>query len=205
MLAGDWYDSDERYWLDNAAPRKLIPHYWALCQENPPEPVYSTHKGPVMRCFDVFFVVSPKKLFRDVMAFMWCHFNVYVVNNEQHSTKNTVYHVGGVLIGWRSILHQLCTEVWPYHRLIWNCTYRVSSNLNPTMTRESIPLTLYYKTHLCMHWNCWPLRCSWSIACRRCSNYIFILDLTPGFSGLGRDNCKTRRETFKLWIRCVLY
>ena len=39
--------------------------------------------------------------------------------------------------------------------------------------------------------------CSWSIACRRCSNYIFILDLTPGFNGLDKDNCKPRRETFK--------
>ena len=36
-----------------------------------------------------------------------------------------------------------------------------------------------------------------SIACRRCSNYIFILDLTPGFIGLDKDNCKMRRETFK--------
>ena len=24
-------------------------------------------------------------------------------------------------------------------------------------------------------------------ACRRCSNYIFILDLTPGFNWLGKD------------------
>ena len=38
--------------------------------------------------------------------------------------------------------------------------------------------------------------CSWSITCRRCSNYIFILDLTPGFNGLGKDNCKTKWETF---------
>ena len=40
------------------------------------------------------------------------------------------------------------------------------------------------------HWNvhCFtPVRCSWSIACRRCSNYIFIVDLTPGFNGLGKD------------------
>ena len=28
--------------------------------------------------------------------------------------------------------------------------------------------------------------------------YIIILDLTPGFIGLGKDNCKTRRETLKL-------
>ena len=47
--------------------------------------------------------------------------------------------------------------------------------------------------------NCWSLRCSWSIACRRCFNYIFILNLTHAFSGLGRDNCKTRRETSKCW------
>ena len=32
---------------------------------------------------------------------------------------------------------------------------------------------------------------------RRCSNYIFILDLTPGINRLGKDNCKTRRETLK--------
>ena len=30
-------------------------------------------------------------------------------------------------------------------------------------------------------------RCSWSIVCRRCSNYIFILDWTPGFNGLDKD------------------
>ena len=47
------------------------------------------------------------------------------------------------------------------------------------------------------HDYCWSLRCSWSIACQRCSNYIFILHLTPGFSGLGKGNCKTRGETFK--------
>ena len=47
--------------------------------------------------------------------------------------------------------------------------------------------------------NCWSLRCSWSIACWSCSNYIFILDLKPGFIGLGKDKCKTRRESFKFW------
>ena len=40
------------------------------------------------------------------------------------------------------------------------------------------------------------LRCSWSIPFRRCSNYIFILDLTPGFNRLCKDNCKPRQETF---------
>ena len=31
-------------------------------------------------------------------------------------------------------------------------------------------------------------------------NYIFVLDLSPGFNGLGKDNCKTRGETFKFVI-----
>ena len=37
-------------------------------------------------------------------------------------------------------------------------------------------------------------------ACRRCSIYIFILDLTPSFNGLGKDNCKTRRETLRFGV-----
>ena len=49
-----------------------------------------------------------------------------------------------------------------------------------------------------MQKDCWSLRCSLSIACRRCSNYIFILDLTHGFNVLGKDHCKTRRETLVL-------
>ena len=40
---------------------------------------------------------------------------------------------------------------------------------------------------------------------RRCSNYIFILDVTPGFNGLGKDNCKSRRETLSFGIWWDLY
>ena len=36
-----------------------------------------------------------------------------------------------------------------------------------------------------------------SPACRRCSNYIFISNFITGFNELGKDNCKTRRESFK--------
>ena len=49
--------------------------------------------------------------------------------------------------------------------------------------------------HISTQLNCWSLRCSWSIACRRCSNYIFILDLTHGLNGLSKDNCKTRQKS----------
>ena len=57
-------------------------------------------------------------------------------------------------------------------------------------------IVLYY-SHPLMWWNCRSLRCSWSIACRRCSNYIFILDLISDFKGFGKDRHKTLRESFK--------
>ena len=41
-------------------------------------------------------------------------------------------------------------------------------------------------------WTCWSFRCSWSNACRRCSNCIFIHASTPAFNGLGKDNFKTK-------------
>ena len=60
--------------------------------------------------------------------------------------------------------------------------------------------------HLNRQSNSWSLRCSWSLACRRCSNYIFILGLTPGFNRLHKDNCKARREPFQFWdlVRLIL-
>ena len=73
------------------------------------------------------------------------------------------------------------------HCGIWNrcilgfVNYRQVSNISCTLAGK----------------NCWSLRCSWSIACRRCSNYIFILDLIPGINSLGKDNCKARRESQK--------
>ena len=41
---------------------------------------------------------------------------------------------------------------------------------------------------------------------QRLSNYILILDLTSGFIGLGKYNCKNRRETFKFGdlVRLIL-
>ena len=35
--------------------------------------------------------------------------------------------------------------------------------------------------------------------------YIFIFDFTPSLNGLGKDNCKPRRETFKFWDVVRLY
>ena len=62
-----------------------------------------------------------------------------------------------------------------------------------------VPSSLKYNTHLSRQWSCWTLRCIWSIACRRCSNCIFILHWTLGFNVLCEDNWKPSRETFKFW------
>ena len=53
-----------------------------------------------------------------------------------------------------------------------------------------LPSSLWYKWHLSWQFICRSFIYSWSIACRRCSNYmyIFILDLTPGFNGLDNDD-----------------
>ena len=52
----------------------------------------------------------------------------------------------------------------------------------------------------------WSLKFCTSFACRRGSNYNFFLDLTSGFNGLGKDNCKTIREAVKFWdmVRHIL-
>ena len=64
---------------------------------------------------------------------------------------------------------------------------------------QILPSNIKYKWHLSRQYNCWSPRRSWNIACRRCSRHIFILDLASGFNELDKDNCKTRRETFKFW------
>ena len=74
----------------------------------------------------------------------------------------------------------------------------------PIKYTPHIPSNISYKTHLCRQCNRWSLRCSWSTACWCCSNYIFILNLTPGFNGLGRDYCRTRRDSFEFWDQVCL-
>ena len=73
-----------------------------------------------------------------------------------------------------------------------------------TVDLSFVQSNLWYKPQI-RQWNCWSRRCSWSITCRCCSNCIFILDLTLGFSGLSKDHCKTRRETFTCSARVRLY
>ena len=82
------------------------------------------------------------------------------------------------------MLSQICVAMFLGHSELDKCSsmYRQNSNTMRTLMCNKIA----------DHSNV-----SGSIACRRCSNYIFILDLTPSFNGLGKDNRKTRRETFE--------
>ena len=89
---------------------------------------------------------------------------------------------------------QLNAAIYDYCTITVYCTYRKISNIKRTLMGNKI---------VDHHWS---LRCSWSIACRRCSNYIFILDLASGFKGFGKDSRKTVRESFKCWdlVRLIL-
>ena len=69
-----------------------------------------------------------------------------------------------------------------HHSTVWNFHYCQTSYIRGTLVGKI---------------TCWSLRCSWSIASRRCSNCIFIRDWTPGFNGFSIDNDKTRLQSFK--------
>ena len=98
---------------------------------------------------------------------------------------------------WRLIGKVLWKCTWKHFTASYQGTVLYITNLKIVLSK--LRSKFLYKPHPSSQYNCWSLRCSWSIACRRCSNYIFIPDLTPGFNGLGKDNCKTRRGTFKYW------
>ena len=86
---------------------------------------------------------------------------------------------------WRHCMKQLCGII--------EC-----EPMGLFMTQFSLPSSLWYKTHFSKQLNCWSLRCSWSIACRRCSNYIFILHLTLGLNLLRKD--KMEAETRNIYV-----
>ena len=79
--------------------------------------------------------------------------------------------------------------------------YIAKYKCNPVAVRCHVITTVKpLISHLSRELKCWSLRCSWNIACRRSSKYIFILDLTPDFNGLGKVNCKSRPDTVSLGI-----
>ena len=76
--------------------------------------------------------------------------------------------------------------VWGIHRCqVTEDSFEATQNDKYSLPRctLSTPSIFLYKTHLSRQFYCWSLKCSWSITCRRCSNYI-VLDWTPGFNRL---------------------
>ena len=65
-----------------------------------------------------------------------------------------------------------------YYKVMYRQTYNISRNLVDNKIVDHLEHRLS--------------ALSWSIACQRCSISILILDLTPGFNILHKDNCKTR-------------
>ena len=139
-----------------------------------------------------------------------------VITEKKHCGRNRIDH--RPLCGTEFTLVSLySTEITRYH--LWYLEYKLTRVNSIPHGRPWWILYLlaqgyqYHQTSdiscsfvgITRQYNRWSLRCSWSIACRCCSNYIFILDLTPGFNGSGNDKCKERGETLKFWIRSVLY
>ena len=74
----------------------------------------------------------------------------------------------------------ICRCIWIcYQCMLYNDIHLDRECLCHAIKRSGLPSNLSHVSHIRRYYNCWSLRCSWSIACRWCSNYIFIFDLTP--------------------------
>ena len=98
---------------------------------------------------------------------------------------------------------------WLVRRVIYGVALLSPSIISNTyfITIESIKRNYHQVSnlrHLSWQLNSWSLRYSWGIACRRCSNYIFILDLTPGFNGLGKDEMRIISSKFGDLVQLIL-
>ena len=93
-------------------------------------------------------------------------------------------HKAELMSGDNKWYHNKEELIWPNQDRT-RITYRRTGNIRRTLVDNRIVRSL---------------RCSWNIACRRYSTYIFNPDLTPGSNWLAKDNCKTRRKTLNVLI-----
>ena len=132
-------------------------------------------------CLKIVFLLSnyitnfsaylPSKCSTASVFYCWLYLNL-IVGFAVFLTKDIMS--GSNMTMFRHIeMHQPAAEI----ECAWLQSYRLVSNIR----------------HLSRLLDCWYLICSWGIAWRRCFNCIFILDLTPDFNWLDKDNCKTRR------------
>ena len=86
----------------------------------------------------------------------------------------------------------------------WKCEYFLKKNSSEIIFWITIKSQIY-EMHFNRQLNGWSFRCSWSIACRRCTNYIFILHLTPGFNILCKTTARRDKKYLSFGIWCVFY
>ena len=121
----------------------------------------------------------------------WSSADIWVINNFIACWGTTYFRGFTVFVQqsldlnciWKIVRYFpvdiLCTNVVkPWHTVpcgVINCQPFYGVSMWSWQLKFDLPSSLYYKMHLSRQWHWWSLRCSWSIACRCCSNYIFIL------------------------------
>ena len=70
---------------------------------------------------------------------------------------------------------------------------------------DTNPITInFYHQLVCLRKVPWIFAWIWNIACRCCPNYIFILNSTPGFNALAKDNCETWWKHFSFGMERLI-
>ena len=122
------------------------------------------------------------------------------------TTRRFTYLVRGTCCGYKdwgynipSSSNLVATQGFMLAQLLHIAIFLTDSHYLPA--KEALAISVWIgKTITSRQYDCWSLTCRW------CSNYISALDLTPGFNGLGKENCKMTRETFSFWdsVRFIL-
>ena len=93
-------------------------------------------------------------------------------------------------IAFADDLHWKSQWCWPRYSFIMTCR-----------------VVFFFFVSQPFHWVLCHITCN--IRGRRCSNYIFILNLTPVFNGFGKYKCKTRPESLMfgdlVWLILDIY
>ena len=120
---------------------------------------------------------------------------------ESRTTLSSEFHRSMELHESRSQFHEIPWKLHDTPRIICNAAIALSNITSFQRTSRSplyLPLNLEYKWHLSRRYNCWSLRCNWS---------ILIINLTTVFSRLGKDKGNRTREAFNFWdlLRLIFY
>ena len=148
---------------------------------------------------------------------LWVHSLVYITNLLSHNTvcdivlSQTMLYGGSVihwLIMWYLHFHHQeykCRGLKSIMKIYWKEKNRYISQFSNHHTYTKHITKEYSQVSNIRHTLVGNKIVDHSYVVGASPVYIFILDLTPGFIGLGKDNCKTRRETIKFgYLVCLI-